>query len=162
MSKPYEFYLRGTDTYFKIVPSSYTVVPTGAADAAPNTIAGPPASTTDWITVEAFGADVTLTNDGEEYTTPSAQMFKDSEPRWTFTIRTRRYRYPSEYADYKELMQTLAKPYLYLVSKTYDFDLPATNNAIPVVCNFTVDHDYTYGKSVTMNLTHRARTDALP
>ena len=158
MSVPFEFYLRGSDTFFDVTG---TTVPTGAADSAPTTIAGPPSTTTGWVTVEAYGADPTLTNEGEEWTSGSGGAYRDSFPRWTFNVVTRAYRFPDDFTAYTALMQHLAKRYLYLAVKTYDVTLHGTNECIPVVCDFSVEHDYDYGKKVTLSLKHRIQTDQL-
>ncbi len=170
MSVPFEFYLRGSSTYFaaqySALPEGYWVQ-TGAADAAPNTIAGPPTTTTGWLTIQAFGADATLTNEGDEFTTGDGSVYKDSTPRWTFTIKTLGYVFPDDWQDYRDLMKHLSRPYLYITSKTYDEHLMFGNNAstnwvLPVTCEASVEHNYDNGKKyVTMTLKHRVMTEAL-
>lgn len=159
MATPYEFYLRGSDTYFQAT-SGYTT--TGASDSAPTTIAGPPSTTTGWLTVEALGASPEMINEGETWRSPSNSMYKDKDQRWKLTIRSKRYAFPSEWSDYRSLMEHVTRRYLYLAVKTYDVSLHSSGQCIPVTCDVSTEHSYDNGdKAVTLTLTLRSPGEVL-
>lgn len=159
MATPYEFYLRGSDTFFEAT-SGY--VTTGAADSAPTTIAGPPSTTSGWITISALGASPELANDGEAWESAAGNEYKDDAQRWTLTIRTEPYGFPADWADYKALMNHTTRRYLYLAVKTYDVTLHASGKCIPVTCETATEHNYDNGtKSVTLTLRFRAPGEVL-
>ena len=159
MAKPYEFYLRGSDTYFEHTAGYVT---TGASDSAPTTIAGPPSTTSGWITVPALGASAEILNDGEAWESPSGNEYKDDAQRWQLTIRTERYNFPAGWADWKALMNHTTRRYLYLAVKTYDVTLHASGYCIPVTCELSTEHIYDDGtKAVTLTLRFRAPGEIL-
>lgn len=154
MATPYEFYLRGSDTYFQAT-SGY--VTTGAADSAPTTIAGPPSTTSGWITISALGGSPEIVNDGEAWQSASGNEYKDSDQRWQLTIRTEPFAFPTDWADWKELNNHVTRRYLYLAVKTYDVTLHASGYCIPVTCEASSEHTYDNGtKSKTLTLRFRA------
>lgn len=155
----YEFYLRGADTYFA---DTGGVVTTGASDSAPTTIAGPPSTTTGWITVPGLGLDPTIANEGEEWISASGRIYKDSLQRWGLVLRTLPYSFPSDWADYRALQEHLSRPYLYLAIKTYGVSLHASGECLPVVCEAQTEHRHDTGdKVVTLNLKLRTSGEVL-
>lgn len=159
MAKPYEFYLRGSDTFFT---SASGYVTTGAADSAPGTIAGPPSTTSGWITVPALGASPEITNEGEAWQSPSGNEYKDSDQRWQLTIRTEPYAFPADWADWKALNNHVTRRYLYLAVKTYDVTLHASGYCIPVTCDVSSEHTYDNGsKALTLTLRFREQGEVL-
>lgn len=159
MSKPYEFYLRGTNTFFG---DATPYVTTAAADSAPGTMQGPPTSTAGWITVRAYGADATLPTEGDEWMNPAGQAYKDIIQRWQFTLKTLKYGFPADWSDWYALQQHITRTYLYMAVKTYDITLHPVDRAIPVTVDSSPVHEYSDGtKSMTLTLKRRVTGETL-
>ncbi len=135
------FWIRGTSTYFAPTGATMTV-PTGTEDA-PDTIGTPAAPA--WVRVHVMGANPTLTNEGDSYTTPSGGKYKDSRPRWKFTMKTARYGFEADWAEFKALMQHLSRQYVYLAVDDYPVDLHPVNTCMLVTATITQEDNYDDG-----------------
>lgn len=155
----YKLWFRGSSTLFATTGATATV-PTGVADAAPGTIKAP--ASPEWLLVDVMGANPTLLNEGEAYTTPSLNEYSDSIPRWRFSIRTKRFYFPADWPDLQALLQHLSRKYFYFAVHTYDVDLHPADTCVAVTAKVTQEDTYDDGsKRLTIELRKRGITEKL-
>lgn len=159
MATPYKFWIRGSSIFFKATDATGTVA-TGVADDAPDEILAP--ASPDWVEVTGYGASPELSNEGEEYKSPSGGLHQDSEPRWSFQIKTHRFVFPTDMPAYVTLLKHLSRQYVYFAVSEYDMDLHPADTCIAVTAKVSFKHTYQNGdKVLTIDLKKRTMTEAL-